>query len=141
MVSVAADEPDTAAKTVQPTILVCTSPPGSRASQGDSPRNMSSESRVRNRISPIQTNIGNAVSVQLEDDAQISETMFAPVCRFFVVRNSDAIQALPTSDSPTQRPDPSSRNSARINKSVMVTMLIPRGFQWSRAGSGALRAR
>ena len=47
VVSVAAEEPETAAKTVQPTILVWMRPPGSPAIQGDSPRNMSSLSRVR----------------------------------------------------------------------------------------------
>ena len=47
VVSVAADDPETAANTVQPTMLVCTSPPGSRASQGERPRNMSCDRRVR----------------------------------------------------------------------------------------------
>ncbi len=47
VVSVAADEPETAAKTVQPTMLVWTRPPGRRAIQGERPLNMSSESLVR----------------------------------------------------------------------------------------------
>ena len=41
VVSVAADEPDTAANTVQPTIFVWTSPPGNLAIQGDRPVNIS----------------------------------------------------------------------------------------------------
>ena len=49
---------------MQPTTLVCSSPPGSRATQGASPLNMSSLNRVRNRISPIQMKSGSAVSVQ-----------------------------------------------------------------------------
>ena len=64
VVSVAADDPDTAANTVQPTTLVCKSPPGIRDSQGASPLNISSDRRVRYRISPIQMNSGSAVSVQ-----------------------------------------------------------------------------
>ena len=47
VVRVAADEPETAAKMVQPTMLVWSSFPGSGAIQGASPLNMSSDSRVR----------------------------------------------------------------------------------------------
>ncbi|KAJ0337124.1 hypothetical protein COL154_014321, partial [Colletotrichum chrysophilum] len=64
VVSVAAEEPETAAKTVQPTTLVWRSPPGSLAIHGARPLNMSSDNRVRKRISPIQMNIGSAVSAQ-----------------------------------------------------------------------------
>ena len=42
-----ADDPDTAANTVQPTMLVWSSPPGSGAIHGARPLNMSSERRVR----------------------------------------------------------------------------------------------
>ena len=63
--AVAADEPEIAAKMPQPSTLVCNKPPGSRATHGASPRNMSSEIRLRNRISPIQMNSGSAVSAQL----------------------------------------------------------------------------
>ncbi len=61
---VAADEPDTAAKIPQPITFTCTRRPGSHCSQGDRPRNISSDRRVRNRISPIQMNSGSAASVQ-----------------------------------------------------------------------------
>src|SRR3954467_6996993 len=61
---VAADEPDTAAKIPQPITFTCTSRPGSHCSQGERPRNISSDSRVRNKISPIQMNKGSAASVQ-----------------------------------------------------------------------------
>jgi hypothetical protein len=64
---VAALLPDTAAKMAQPTTLTCSSRPGSDCIQGARPRNMSCDSRVRNRISPIHTNSGSAVSVQLDD--------------------------------------------------------------------------
>src|SRR5260221_14176259 len=61
---VAADDPDTVPKIAQPRMLTCISRPGSQPSQGARPSNISSESLVRNRISPIQTNIGSAASVQ-----------------------------------------------------------------------------
>ena len=60
---VAAEEPDTAAKMPQPITFTCTRRPGSHCSQGDRPRNISSDRRVRNRISPIQMNSGSAASV------------------------------------------------------------------------------
>src|SRR5204863_7229406 len=60
---VAAEEPDTVPKMAQPRILTCIRRPGSQPSQGARPSNISSESLVRNRISPIQTNSGSAASV------------------------------------------------------------------------------
>jgi hypothetical protein len=60
---VAADDPDTVPKMAQPRMLTCISRPGSQPSQGDRPSNISSESRVRYRISPIQTNSGSAARV------------------------------------------------------------------------------
>ena len=78
---VAADEPDTAAKMVQPMTLVCSSRPGSRSSQGARPLNMSSDSRVRNRISPIQTNSGSAVSVHDDAEPQIVTAIASPAGR------------------------------------------------------------
>ncbi len=60
---VAAEEPDTAAKMPQPITFTCNRRPGNHCSHGDRPRNISSESRVRNRISPIQMNSGSAASV------------------------------------------------------------------------------
>ena len=116
VVSVAAEEPDTAAKTVQPTILVCTSPPGSRASHGERPRNMSSDRRVRNRISPIQMNSGSAVSVQLEDDAQMVVIMVSPTGR--LVNSSIPTQATPIRARPTQTPDPNNRNKTKRNSAI-----------------------
>src|SRR5713226_8034549 len=59
---VAADEPEMAAKIVQPMTLTCSSRPGSSAAQGERPRNSDCDSRVRNRISPIRMNSGRASS-------------------------------------------------------------------------------
>src|SRR5664279_350768 len=61
---VAAEDPDTAAKMPQPITFTCVSRPGSHCTQGDKPRNISSDSLVRNKISPIQMNNGSAASVQ-----------------------------------------------------------------------------
>src|SRR5437660_12917549 len=61
---VAAEEPDTEPKIPQPRMVVCISRPGTLLSHGDRPRNISSDSLVRNRISPIQMNNGSAASVQ-----------------------------------------------------------------------------
>jgi hypothetical protein len=61
---VAEVDPETAAKMPQPTTLTCMRRPGSRVSQGARPWNMSSESRVRKRISAIQMKRGSAVSAQ-----------------------------------------------------------------------------
>src|SRR6185503_7244830 len=60
---VAADEPDTVPNTAQPRMFTCISRPGSQPSHGDSPSNISSDSLVRYRISPIQTKSGSAASV------------------------------------------------------------------------------
>src|SRR6185503_7746064 len=60
---VAVEEPDTVPKIAQPRMLTCIRRPGSQPSHGASPSNISSDSRVRYRISPIQTNSGSAASV------------------------------------------------------------------------------
>src|ERR671910_2682922 len=60
---VADDEPETAAKMPQPKMLTCISRPGSQPSHGARPSNISSDSLVRYRISPIQMNSGSAASV------------------------------------------------------------------------------
>ncbi len=102
MAQVAADEPDTAAKIAQPMMLVCSSRPGRLSIHGARPRNMSSDSRVRNRISPIQMNSGSAVSVQLDDEPQIVTAIASPTGR--VVNSSIPMKATPTSASPIQTP-------------------------------------
>ena len=63
---VTALEPATAAMTPQPRMLTCSSPPGRREVQGASPVNMSDDNLVRNRISPIHTKSGSAVSAQFQ---------------------------------------------------------------------------
>src|SRR3546814_20905953 len=75
---VAADEPETAAKIPQPITLTCISRPGIRVIHGESPLNMSSARRVRNRISPIQMNSGSAVSDHDQDCHQRVVAMNEP---------------------------------------------------------------
>src|SRR4051812_19276164 len=119
---VAAEEPETAAKMVQPITLVCSSRPGKRETQGARPRNMLSLNRVRNRISPIQMNSGKAVSVQLEDEPQTVTAMASPAGRD--ENSCMPIQATPASVSPIQTLEPSSRNSVTISSVVVATSLI-----------------
>ena len=58
----------------QASTLTCISRPGIRLSHGASPRNISSDNFVRNRISPIQMNSGNAAS---DHDALLPHTVVA----------------------------------------------------------------
>src|SRR5215472_6715037 len=114
---VAADDPDTAAKIVQPMMLVCSSLPGTRASHGASPLNMSSDKRVRNRISPIQTKSGSAVSVHDDAVPQIVTAIASPAGRD--EKSSMPIHATPASDKPIHTPLPSRTNRATTSKVVM----------------------
>jgi hypothetical protein len=102
---------------VQPMMLVCSRRPGRRESQGASPLNMSSERRVRKRISPIHTKSGSAVSVHDETEPQMVTAMASPTGR--VVKSSMPIQATPRSESPIQRPLPSSAKSSTTSSAVM----------------------
>src|SRR5438067_13814250 len=91
--AVAAEEPEIAAKMPQPTTLQCMRRPGSGAIQGASPRNMSSAMRLRNRISPIQMNIGSAVRAQLADDPHTVVAISLPAGE--EVKNTIATQPTP----------------------------------------------
>ena len=52
-----------------------------RCSHGARPLNMSSESLVRKRISPIQTKSGSAVSVHDDDEPQMVTAIASPAGR------------------------------------------------------------
>ena len=120
---VAAELPETAAKTVQPTTLVCSSRPGQLASQGARPLNMSSDSRVRKRISPIQMKSGRAVSVQEEAPVQIVVIMASPAG--LEVKSSMPTRATPSSASATQTPEPRRRKSTKRKMPVSANSSIP----------------
>src|SRR3954447_22023716 len=94
---VAAEEPDTAAKMPQPITFTCVSRPGSHCTQGERPRNISSDSLVRNRISPIQMNNGSAARVQDALALQVVVASTLPSGRLVVI----AIATKPTSPSAT----------------------------------------
>src|SRR5436305_10484292 len=107
---VAADEPDTAAKMVQPITFVCSKRPGKRLTHGARPLNMLSLSLVRNRISPIHTKSGSAVSVQLDAEPQTVIAIASPAGRD--ENSCMPIHATPASVRPIHTPLASSANSA-----------------------------
>src|SRR6185436_12222697 len=109
-------------KIVQPMMLVCRSRPGTRSSQGASPLNMSSDRRVRKRISPIHTKSGSAVSVHDDAVPQIVTAIASPAGR--ELKSSMPIHATPASASPIQTPLPSSANSATISSVVTSASFI-----------------
>ncbi len=67
--AVATLDPLIALNTAQEAMLVCSTPPGSRASQTLSARYSRSDSPARSRISPISRNSGTATSTKFDDGA------------------------------------------------------------------------
>src|SRR5690554_6711620 len=100
--TVAADEPETAAKIAQPMTFVCSRRPGIRFNQGAKPLKRSCDSRVRKRISPIHKNSGKAVSVQLDAAPQILMAIASPAER--AEKISMPSQAAPARVRPTHTP-------------------------------------
>src|SRR3546814_20637535 len=78
--NVAADEPEMAAKSVQPAKLTCRRPPGSRPSHGDRPRNRSWLRQVRNRIAHNQSNKHCDDSCRVQIDVQLVITLTRTHC-------------------------------------------------------------
>src|SRR3954451_19802886 len=120
---VAADDPDTEPNTPQASTLTCMSRPGSQFSHGANPRNISSDSRVRNRISPIQMNSGNAAS---DHDALEPHTVVASTLPAGMPPPANCMPAHPVAIKATaiQTPAPSSRvrnpsSSAAMESSSM----------------------
>src|SRR3954467_872911 len=120
---VAADDPETEPNTPQASTLTCISRPGSQFSQGANPRNISSDSRVRNRISPIQMNSGRAAS---DHDALLPHTVVASTLPAGMPPPANCMPAHPVAISATaiQTPAPSSSASnpssrAAIERSSM----------------------
>ena len=83
---------------------------------------MSCDSRVRNRISPIQMNSGRAVSVQLDDEPQIVTAIASPAGR--ELNSCMPIQATPESVRPIQTPLARIRNSETISSAVIAKSLM-----------------
>ena len=87
---------------------------------------MSSESRVRKRISPIHTNSGSAVSVHDDAVPQMVTAIASPAGRD--EKSCMPIQATPARASPIHTPLPSSTNSATISSVVISRSLDMRRF-------------
>ena len=120
MAVVAADDPDTEPNTPQATTLTCMSRPGSQLSHGAKPRNISSESRVRNRISPIQMNSGSAASVQ---EALLPQTMVASTLPAGICPGANCMPTKPQAMSAIaiQRP-PASSTASSPNRMTAVSI-------------------
>src|ERR1043166_5756376 len=105
-------------------MLVCRSRPGMRESHGARPLNMSSESFVRKRISPIQTKSGSAVSVHDESDPHSVTAIASPTGR--LVKSCIPSQATPMRESPIHRPLPSRTKRSTMRRAVMsASILVP----------------
>jgi len=89
-----------------------------RRTHGDSPLNSSSERRVRNRISPIQTNIGSAASVQEPVASQKEDARNRPGegCTADI-----AMKPTPANASAIHSPAPSSRQSRNSSRSAKLS--------------------
>ena len=120
--TVAAEEPEIAANNAHPTTLTWINPPGYFCIQGDNPLNKFSESFVLNKISPIQTNNGNAVSVQEEDVPHIVVAIASPTG--LEVNNIKPIADTPIILKATQIPDPKKNNKTLIKKIVKSISVI-----------------
>ena len=111
-----------AANKAQPTTFTCIKPPGNFCIQGDKPLNKFSESLVLNRISPIQTNNGNAVRVHEEDVPQIVVAIASPTG--LEVNNIIPIAETPIMLNATQIPDPRKNNKTLMKKIVKNISVI-----------------
>ena len=123
---VAAHEPDTAPKIPQPRTLTCSRRPGTHPSQGANPRNISSERRVRNRISPIQMKSGSAASSQ---EAALPQILVASTDPAGIDPGANCMPTQPQASSPMaiQTPEPS-RNTRRNTISSEIetrSMVLP----------------
>src|SRR5215213_1173402 len=84
--------------------------PGSQFSQGANPRNISSDSRVRNRISPIQMNSGKAAS---DHDALLPHTVVASTLPAGMPPPANCMPAHPVAIKATAIQTPAPSSSAR----------------------------
>src|SRR5882762_2110365 len=131
---VAAEDPDTVPKIAQPRMFTCINRPGSQPSHGDSPSNISSESLVRYRISPIQTNIGSAARVHEALDPQNDWNRFTS--GGVLVKNCSPNQATAAREMAIHTPPINRTNSKekRINPTAWGVRPSPR----NRRRRGAL---
>src|SRR5438552_14415921 len=123
---VAAEDPDTVPKMAQPRMFTCINRPGSQPSHGESPSNISSESLVRYRISPIQTNIGSAASVHEALEPQNDWKRFTS--GGVLVKNCRPNQATAASAMAIQTPPVSStsKRTSRMDADSSGVTIFPR---------------
>src|SRR6185312_9529233 len=96
--------------TPQASTLTCMSRPGSQFSQGANPRNISSDNRVRNRISPIQMKSGKAAS---DHDALLPHTVVASTLPAGIAPPANCMPAHPVAIKATAIQTPAPSSSAR----------------------------
>src|SRR5687768_14382800 len=112
----------------QPKMLTCIRRPGSQPSHGARPSNISADSRVRNRISPSQTNSGSAASVHEAFEPQNAWNRFTS--GGLVVNSCSPSHATTPIEMAIHTP-PASSTSSRANSAtematgVMATVLPP----------------
>ena len=119
-------------------MLTCSSRPGMRRTQGARPLNSSSDSLVRNRISPIQTNIGSAARVQLPVASQKAEARKVPGlgCTKVIATSPTA-----ASESAIQSPAPSRTQSSTSSSRASEVSAIRLDLGREVAGRGARLGR
>ena len=137
---VAEVDPETAAKMPQPTTLTCMRRPGSRVSQGARPWNMSSDRRVRKRISAIQMKSGSAVSAQLPLAPHTVVAITVPAGA--EVKRTIPASPTPRSESATQRPPVRSTNiTASRARATRAGSMAPQPSRVIGAAVGSAAAR
>src|SRR3954452_18850568 len=127
---VAADEPEIAAKIVQPITFTCRRRPGSSPAHGASPWNSERDKRVRNSNSPIRMNSGNASSscVVKMFQAYCGSSLSSGIERNIASSNV----AVSASVRPIQTPH--ARSANRIAKSATTSMVMESGVRWLARG-------
>ena len=114
--TVAAEDPDIAANIAQPNIFTCNKLPGSLLSHGAKPLNKFSDKLVLNKISPIQTNNGNAAKVHDEVVPQIIVAIASPTG--LVVKSIIPIVETPIMLNATQIPLP------KKNRRIVIKNIV-----------------
>src|SRR5262245_34410577 len=131
---VAADEPETDPKMPQPSTLTCSRRPGMRPSHGARPRNISSDSLVLNRISPIQMNSGSAASSQ---DAALPQILVASTAPAGIPPAANCMPSQPQACRlmPIHTPDPSTTTSTTAIRTEMPSKSMERLSNAARGGA------
>src|SRR5690606_12861802 len=133
---VAADEPLTAAKTPQARTGTWLRRPGIRRIHGDIPLKRSSETRLRNRISPIHMNRGSAAS----DHAADEDHRFEASARSMGAVENTSTPTMPERNSATATHTPSASEPSSVRTMRKIPMasftcfplLTASRYEWAR---------